>query len=136
VLLPRAHTITTLTRRVLDEVLVQQLQQQRKWKNGQWRSYATSSRSGKQDVSSLCITSATFSTDGTHRASQLPEIWLMGQLKYCCRYTAARQTAYPKIYRAREGWLHIVGLSLSLTFYYLHNLQVTPSKTSDRMCNI
>jgi len=69
---PRAHTITALTRRVLVEVL----QQQRKWKDGQWCSYATSRRSGKQDVSSLCITSATFSTDGTHRAPQLPEIWL------------------------------------------------------------
>jgi hypothetical protein len=34
-LLPRAHKITTLTRRVLVEVLLQQLQQQRKWKDGQ-----------------------------------------------------------------------------------------------------
>jgi hypothetical protein len=84
-------------------------------KDGQWRSYATSSRSGKQAVPSLCATSATFSTDGTHSAPQLPEMWLIGQLKYCCRYNAACQTAYPKIYRAREGWLHVVCLSVSVS---------------------
>jgi len=69
----------------------------------------TPSHAGKQDISSLYITSATFNTERSTRSPQLPAIWLMRQLKYCCRYTPVCQAACAA--------LHIDVTHISLSLY-------------------
>jgi hypothetical protein len=87
----------------------------------------TSSRPGKQDISPLYITSVTF----TYCVPQPPAIWLMRQLKYCCRYRLplyVRQHAEHSMLQPYDVTLS-TAVRLFMPFYYLHTLQLIYSKT-------